>query len=141
MKAKILSLFFVCMAFISLPSCLDDDEPKQDVTHEISMTVSSETGLMYPWGSEVPIECMLMKSDDNPDKWKNLSMGAITGFTYQKGHEYELRVLRTILGNPPADSSDRTYSLVKILQDRLITEPEGPEDQKNKSEEDIVYRD
>ena len=48
-------------------------------------------------------------------------MDAIKGFTYQKGHEYELRVLRTILGIPPADSSDRTYSLVKILSDKDMT--------------------
>ena len=121
MKAKILSLFLVCMAFVSLSSCLDDDEPKQDVTDEIGMTVSSETGMMYPWGSDTPVECMLMKSDDNPDEWKDLAMGAITGFTYQKGHEYKLRVLRTILGNPPMDGSDRTYTLVKILSDKDMT--------------------
>ena len=48
-------------------------------------------------------------------------MDAIKGFTYQKGHEYKLRLLRTILGIPPADSSDRTYSLVKILSDKDMT--------------------
>ena len=111
----------ICMAFISLSSCHDDDEFQKDVTDEISMTVSSETGTMYPWGSEVSFECMLMKSDDNPDEWKELAMGDIKGFTYQKGHEYELRVLRTILGNPPMDGSDRTYTLVKILSDKDMT--------------------
>ena len=121
MRTRILSYLMVCMAFISLSSCLDDDEPKKDVTDEISMTVSSETGMMNPWGSEVPFECMLMKSDDNPDEWKKLAMDAIKGFTYQKGHEYELRVIRTILGNPPMDGSDRTYSLVKILSDKDMT--------------------
>ena len=141
MKTRILSYLMVCMVFISLSSCLDDDEPKKDVTNEISMTISSETGMMYPWGSEVPIECMLMKSDDNPDRWKQLAMGEIKGFTYQKGHEYELRVLRTILGNPPMDGSDCTYSLVSILQDRLITEPEEPEGKEINSEEDIIYHD
>ena len=141
MKTKLLSYLLVCMAIVLFSSCLNDDEPKKDVTDEINMSVSSETGMMYPWGSENPLECMLMKSDDNPDEWKELAMGAITGFTYQKGHEYKLRVLRTILGNPPMDSSNRTYSLVKILQDRLVTEPEEPEDKKITSEKDIVYHD
>ena len=43
-KTRILSYFQVGLAFIPLSSCLDDDEPKKDVTNEISMTVSSETG-------------------------------------------------------------------------------------------------
>ena len=53
MKTRILSYLMVCMAFISLSSCLDDDEFQKDVTDEISMTVSSETGMMYPWGSDL----------------------------------------------------------------------------------------
>ena len=112
--------FSICL-FLS--SCLDDDEPKKDVTNEINMTISSETGTRQSWESDKPVECMLMKSDDNPDKWEKLSMGAITGFTYQKGHEYELRVLRTILGNPPADAYEHVYSLVKIISDKDMTHP------------------
>ena len=46
MKTRILSYLMVCMAFISLSSCLDDDELQKDVTDEISMTVSSVTGMM-----------------------------------------------------------------------------------------------
>ena len=48
-------------------------------------------------------------------------MGDISGFTYQKGHEYKLRVLRTILGNPPADTYEYDYSLVKILSYKDMT--------------------
>ncbi|MBQ4627969.1 MAG: DUF4377 domain-containing protein [Clostridia bacterium] len=32
----------------------------------------------------------------------------IKGFTYERGHEYELLVIRTILANPPMDSSGKT---------------------------------
>lgn len=120
MKTTFLSYFLVCIAFISLLSCFTDDEPKKDVINEINMMVSSETGMMYPWEIESPVECMLVKSDDNPDEWNKLGMNEIEGFTYQKGHEYELRVLRTILGNPPADASAYKYSLVKILSDKLV---------------------
>ena len=39
------------------------------------------------------------------------------------------------------DGSDRTYSLIRILQDRLVTEPEIPVDEEITSEEDIEYQD
>lgn len=37
--------------------------------------------------------------------------------------------------------SDHTYSLIRILDDRVITEPEEHEDKEIHSEEDIVYHD
>ena len=52
-----------------------------------------------------------------------------------------MRVKRTILANPPMDASDRTYSLVRILDDRLVAEPEVPVEKDIKSEEDIAYYD
>ena len=103
------------------------DEP-YDIVNEIKMSVSAETGTYTPWGSDTPIECMLVMSEDNPGVWEPLAFGRIEGFTYERGHEYYLSVKRTLLANPPTDGSDRTYSLISILQDRLITEPEEPED-------------
>ena len=83
MKTKLLSCLLVCMTIVTFSSCLNDNEPKKDVTDEIGMTVSSEKGMMYPWESEIHFECMLMKSDDNPDEWKELAMGDTSGFTFQ----------------------------------------------------------
>lgn len=117
-----------------------DDEPK-DAVKEIKMSVSSETGTRYVWGSEQPIECMLVMSEDNPGVWEQLDFNAIKGFTYKRGHEYYLSVERIILANPPADGSDRTYSLIRIIDDRLVTEPEVPVDKEINSEEDIQYCD
>lgn len=116
------------------------DEP-YDIVNEIKMSVSAETGTYTPWGSDTPIECMLVMSEDNPGVWEPLAFGRIEGFTYERGHEYYLSVKRTLLANPPTDGSDRTYSLISILQDRLITEPEEPEDKEINSEDDIVYHD
>lgn len=41
------------------------DEP-HDIVNEIKMSVSAETGTYIPWGSDTPVECMLVMSEDNP---------------------------------------------------------------------------
>lgn len=135
-------LLMAMFAVVGLTAC-SDDEPKDSVK-EIRMQVSAETGVMYAWGDdkkENPIECMLVMSEDNPGVWESLGFNSIEGFTYVRGHEYYLSVRRTILTNPPADASDRTYSLIRILQDRVVTEPEVPVDEEITSEEDIEYYD
>lgn len=136
---KLIISFLSIVTF--LVSACNDDEPK-DVVKEIAMSISSETGVMHDlFDSEgkYPIECMLVMSEDNPGVWETLGFNRIEGFIYERGHEYELRVKRTILANPPMDASDRSYSLIRILQDRLVTEPEIPVDKEIKSEEDIEY--
>ena len=135
---KLIISFLLIIAFLAA-GC-SDDQPK-DAVKEIKMTVSSETGSRYVLGSEQPVECMLVMSEDDPGVWVPLDFNSIKGFTYEKGHEYYLSVERTILANPPMDASDRTYSLLSILYDRLITEPEIPVDKEINSEEDIAYYD
>ena len=140
MNKLITSFLFITVFLLSACS---DDEP-QDSVKEIRMLVSAETGVMYAWGDdkkENPIECMLVKTEGDSEEWQPLGFNSIEGFTYIKGHEYYLSVKRTILANPPADGSDRTYSLIRILQDRLVTEPEIPVDEEITSEEDIEYQD
>ncbi len=98
------------------------DEPKDSVK-EIVMKVSAETGVTYIFGDDTrthPIECMLVMMADDPGEWVTLGLSRIEGFNYENGHEYELLVKMTILANPPADGNNRTYSLVRILTDRLV---------------------
>ncbi|MGI6243587.1 MAG: DUF4377 domain-containing protein [Prevotella sp.] len=140
MKKIILPLLMLVTLLFS--GC-GDDEP-QDAIKEISMSVSSETGITYDLfdtNREHPIECLLVMSEDDPGKWVPLGMHSIEGFVYERGHEYELRVKRTILANLPADGSDRTYSLVYILSDRIVEDPEITPDKEIRSEEDIEYYD
>lgn len=131
---------FLVITTLFVVGC-SNDEPK-DVLKEIAMSVSSETGQMYYLfddKKEYPIECMLVMTEDEHEQWMSLGFNRIEGFTYERGHEYELRVKRTILANPPMDDSDRMYLLVRILQDRLVVEPEVPIDKEIKSEADIEY--
>ena len=133
---------FMSLACLTMTACIDDDEPK-DKVKAISMEVAPETGVTYPWGDdkqEHPIECMLVKLPDNPATWQPMMFGEIEGFTYERGHAYYLRVRQTTLANPPADASCYTYSLIKILSDKLVAEPEVPADKNVTSIDDIEYQ-
>ena len=130
-------------AVAGLTACSDDDAPKDSVK-EIRMLVSAETGVTYAWGDDMkenPIECLLVKTEGDSEEWKNLGFEQINGFSYERGHEYYLSVKRTILANPPADASDRTYELIRVLEDRLVVAPEIPIDKEKKTEADIEYYD
>ena len=133
---------FMFLACLIMTACRADDVPK-DKVKEIGIEVSSEIGITYHWGddkNEHPIECMLVKLPDSPAAWQPMMFGEIEGFTYERGHEYYLNVRQTTLANPPADASCYTYSLIKIMSDRLVAEPEVTVDKDVTSINDIEYQ-
>lgn len=136
---KTLNLLFLLLAVFAISSCSSDDDEKKDSVKEITIYVSSETGESYGFNS-TPEECMLVKFDNPNCEWEHLGLYRIEGFTYVKGHEYELRVKMTTLANPPADGYSHKYLLVKIVQDKLVKETETPTDNSVKSESDIEYQ-
>ena len=135
---KTLNLLFLLLAVFAVSSCSSDDDEKKDSVKEITIYVSSETGKSYGFNS-TPEECMLVKFDNPNGEWEHLGLYRIEGFTYVKGHEYELRVKMTTLANPPADGYSHKYLLVKIVQDKLVKETETPTNSV-KSESDIEYQ-
>ena len=135
---------FVALVVFVVAGCSADDDEKGDIVKVISMSVSEKTGITYDLfdtNAEYPIECMLVKEEGENGQWQNLMFGAIEGFTYEKGHAYELKVRKTILANPPADGSNCRYKLIEILEDRTVTEPETPEEPIVNSEDEIEYYD
>ena len=142
--SKYLSLLMLLAGILMVSCSLDNDDEPKDIVKEIRMSVSHETGITYDLfdtNAEYPIECMLVKEEGGDGRWTTLAFGAIEGFTYVKGHSYELRVRKTILANPPADGSNCRYKLIEILDDRVVTEPETPEEPVIESEADIEYYD
>jgi hypothetical protein len=138
---KLWRIAFMMLAAFSLTSCSSDDDDK-DIVKEINMSVSAEQGVMYDLFDsmgEHPIECMRVMTEDEPGRWQNLYFSDVKGFTYERGHEYELRVKRTILANPPQDASNRTYELVRILADKKVEDVAEPVEKEVKSEADIEY--
>lgn len=101
-------------SIVFLVSC--DEDELTDRVETIKMYVSAETGTYMPWGSEAPVECMLVKEDGDLE-YSHLAFGGIQGFDYVRGHEYELEVRKTTLANPPADGSNIAYELLKIIND------------------------
>lgn len=136
---KTLNLLFLLLAVFAISSCSSDDDEKKDSVKEITIYVSSETGESYGFNS-TPEECMLVKFDNPNGEWEHLGLYRIEGFTYVKGHEYELRVKMTTLANPLADGYSHKYLLVKIVQDKLVKETGTPTDNSVKSESDIEYQ-
>ena len=138
---KIWRIIFMMLAAFSLASCSSDDDDK-DITKEIIMNVSAEPGVMYDLFDsmgEHPIECMQVMTEDEPGQWQYLYFSEVKGFTYERGHEYVLRVKRTILANPPQDANNRIYELVRILADKKVEEVAEPVEKEVKSEADIEY--
>lgn len=90
MKTKnlfgILMLFLFTFTFIS---CDKDD--LTDKVETIKMYVSAETETYTPWGSDTPVECMLVKEEGN-SSYSKLHLDGIEGFVYKKGFEYTLKV-------------------------------------------------
>ena len=102
-KIYLVTLLIAFVTIFGLTACMNEDEPK-DITKEVTMYVSSETGIMYDLfdsEGEFPIECMLVK-EQGEDEYRPLAFCGIQGFEYEKGYEYDLRVNKTTLANPPA---------------------------------------
>lgn len=93
MERLIILYLLICTFLVT--SCIDDETPK-DIVEEICLSVSAETGIKYDLfdsNREYPLECMLVMTEDNPGVWEPFDFGRIEGFTYERGHEYYLRVL------------------------------------------------
>lgn len=93
---------------------------KNDLTDKVEIIkiyVSAETDIYIPWGSEVPILCMLVKEEENAS-YSKLPFSGIDGFVYKKETEYTLKVEKTTLANPLANDSNVRYKLIEILTEQ-----------------------
>ena len=101
MKTKrLLGLLLLILPITGFVAC-SDDEP-QDKVETVKMLISDKTGTYQPWGSDSPIDCMLVKEESESD-YKTLDFQGITDFVYEKGYEYALWVEKRTLVDPPAD--------------------------------------
>ena len=115
---KIWSLAFAMLAAFSLASCSSDND-NEDKVEQVTVYVSAETGTYTPLFSDEPVEGMLIQEKGNT-RWSCVHFATITGFTYEKGNEYELLVKKTILANPPQDASNVKYELIRIVSQKKI---------------------
>ena len=115
---KLWRIAFMMLAAFSLASFSSDDD-NEDKVEQVTLYVSAETGTYQNVPDNNYVEGMLIK-ENGAANWECVSFMEITGFTYERGHEYELLVKRTTLANPPQDSSKYRYELVRIVSDKKI---------------------
>ena len=119
---KLWRIAFMMLAAFSLASCSSDDEDK-NIVEQVTIYVSSETGVYYDmWldpERENPIVGMQIK-EKGDTRWRCVSLYTIKGYTYVKGHEYELLVKKTTLANPPQDDVNVRYELIRIVSDNKV---------------------
>ena len=99
---KLWRIAFMMLAAFSLASCSSDDD-NEDKVEQVTLYVE---GMLIREQGESAFYCV--------------SFQEISGFTYERGHEYELFVKRTTLANPPQDSGKYRYELVRIVSDRKV---------------------
>ena len=97
---KLWRIAFMMLAAFSLASCSSDDDNEDKV-------------------EQVTLYVMLIR-EQGESAFYCVSFQEISGFTYERGHEYELFVKRTTLANPPQDSGKYRYELVRIVSDRKV---------------------
>jgi len=65
----------------------------------------------------IEMQCLMVRErvpGQAAQKWEPF-FGSIAGFTHVPGQRYKLRVRKDKIDNPPADASDTTYTLLKVL--------------------------
>ena len=119
---KIWRIAFMMLAAFSLASCSSDDD-NEDNVEQVTVYVSAETGVYYDMWLDPerknPIVGMQIK-EKGDTLWRCVSLYTITGFTYERSHEYELLIKRTTLANPPQDSGKYRYELDRIVSDNKV---------------------
>ena len=114
---KLWRIAFMMVAAFSLASCSSDDDNK-DIVEQVTIYVSAETGTYNVVPDNTLEEGMMIRIDH--EYYICVAFNTIEGFTYERGHEYELLVKRTTLANPPQDSGKYRYELVRIVSDKKI---------------------
>ena len=101
-QQKLWRIAFMMLAAFSLASC------SSDIVEQVTLYVSAETGTYQNVPDNNYVEGMMIREQGESTSYC-VSFQTITGFTYERGHEYELLVKRTTLANPPQDSGKYRY--------------------------------
>lgn len=107
-------LSILCIALVILLVGCTKEEEKKDWSEEIYLLVSHQSVDYYPFGSEKPVRGINTK-EEKSNIWIPLAENGIEDFSYEKGYEYNLKVLKTHLSNPPMDAPNFRYKLVTII--------------------------
>ena len=105
-------LFFVAVA---ATSCKKDKNTDQELTIKVASKLDL-AGAAPPASANnpSPIYYMNITNEATNEKFE-LALGRIEGFDYVEGYEYELKVLKSLIKNPPADGHIDRYKLLEVI--------------------------
>ena len=115
---KLKSLYWVLISLCittTFISC-EKDIP-EDWSEVINLYVDAELGEYRTWGhpeDAEPLDGLKIKERKDAD-WEVIPIDGIIGFSYVEGNEYFIEVEKTHLANPPADASNISYTLIRII--------------------------
>lgn len=110
---KNLLTLLLLFSAVCFTSCLDDDDPK-DKSWTVEATVASETEEATLTNYPLTHEYLKVKFDGDTE-WSRMTLSEISGFNFEDGNEYRLKIKVTELANPPADGGSIIYELDKVL--------------------------
>ncbi|HOG42252.1 MAG TPA: DUF4377 domain-containing protein [Bacteroidales bacterium] len=114
MKRIVLLISFITLAMVII-GCNREEDPNWSERAEI--IVSHKTTDYWPgeYPPELPPMVGISIRKINETAWTKLPIDGISGFTYESGYEYHLKVKITHLADPPMDGPNRTYESLKII--------------------------
>lgn len=142
MKKKILLKIFTLFLCVANFIGCDKNNELEDKQEIVKMYISHETSTYIPLGSSKPIECLLVK-EEGEREYSRLPFEEITGFIYEYGHEYIIKVEKSINIHTHTNAVRTKYRLIEILEDKTInTSPQWDIliDESNDYEIDISSR-
>ena len=111
-------LLSTLLVFFSLSSCDDNDDKNKVVEVKATIWYKHVDYAIVPGNT---ITKGIKIKEDNSDEW--VSLAGIDGFNYEEGYNYEVRLQKTFLSNPPQDGSSIEYRLIEIIE-KTKFEPE-----------------
>ncbi|SUJ27164.1 Uncharacterised protein [Sphingobacterium spiritivorum] len=93
-------------------ACMKEE---RDVVRQVEIIVSSKFVSCRPsFTSTISDSCLMVTfvGQDASSPWPNKT---IAGFYYEQGFEYRILVKATKLANPPMDSGDTEFELIKVI--------------------------
>lgn len=99
-------ILVMLLSFFTFNACSDDGDDEI-----VQLTIASEKGVGYTLGGEVPV---LYVKEGNSQEWSAF-YSDIEGFEFKAGYEIVLEARKVKIKNPPQDSSNTKYILIKII--------------------------
>jgi hypothetical protein len=114
MKRIVLLISFITLAMVII-GCNREEDPNWSERAEIIVSHKTTDYRPGEYPPELPPMVGIFIRKINEKARTKLPIDGISGFTYESGYEYHLKVKITYFELPPLDAPNRSYELIKII--------------------------